>query len=287
MKKTLIALAAVAATSVFAQSSVSITGAIGVNYGEEGGVAQFRNSDAGATNLAFTAVEDLGGGLKAKAYMQHRFDINTGISNATGSRDLQNIYLNLSGGFGSVSYGRILTGSLSGFDAFGEYGASALYGDIEGVGNRHDNTLHYSSPKFGGLGIDLATTVTPVGAEYTYARVTFSSGPFSAAYGTDKNKGNNTASGTNKALGLSYDLKMATVYLINGNDNGVSNTSVGVTVPMGKVTLKASTTTGDTDGITTVGADYALSKKTGLFAAVATKGANANGSYRIGMKTSF
>jgi predicted porin len=286
MKKTLVALAAVAATSAFAQ--VSLTGALGFDYGRHAGTTGFENADAGSTNLAFTSIEDLGGGLKAKVYMQQRYNATSGANANSSGRALQNVYLNLSGGFGSISYGRILTGNLGAFDAFGEYGTnSGQYGDIENVGNRHDNVIAYSSPKFNGLSVDLATTVNPGATpEYSYARITYSAGPFAASYGQDKNVAN-VATGTNKAIGLSYDLKSAKVFLLNGDNMGVKNTVVGVAVPMGKATLKASTTSGDSDRITSVGADYALSKTTGLFADFASKGAGASSNYRLGFRTSF
>jgi len=80
MKKTLVALAAVAATATFAQN-VSITGfadvgygtkAIsnvqGINYGKTTGVM---DGTLGANRIAITVTEDLGGGLKAGFYNEH------------------------------------------------------------------------------------------------------------------------------------------------------------------------------------------------------------------------
>jgi predicted porin len=321
MKKTLVALAAVAATSAFAQ--VSLTGALGFDYARTAGTSGFENADAGSTNLAFTSVEDLGGGLKAKVYMQQRFNATNGANANSGiagsalkdisgnavaaiadptPRALQNVYLNLSGGFGSISYGRILTGNLGAFNAFGEYGTnSQTFGDISETGNRHDNTILYTSPKFNGVTVDLATTVNPTGTEYKYARIMYSNGPLAVGYSQDEGKDNAAANGKNSAFGGSYDFKVAKVYVMRADNTGYvasalldksfyggKNTAVGVTMPMGKATLKFSTTSGDAKRVTAVGVDCALSKTSGLFADTATESRAGDGSsYRVGFRTSF
>jgi predicted porin len=70
MKKTLVALAALAATASFAQSAVSITGYVDRAYlaTDNSNNAKDANtvaSAAGTTTLVFSGSEDLGGGLKA------------------------------------------------------------------------------------------------------------------------------------------------------------------------------------------------------------------------------
>ena len=305
MKKTLIALAAVAATSVFAQSSVSITGAVGFDYGKRAstGVAAFENADAGSTNLAFTAVEDLGGGLKLKAYMQQRYnatngasansginstvtDSNTDTSTISTPRALQNVYINVAGSFGSVSYGRILMSNQG--DAFAQFGTnSGEYGDIDNTGNRHDNVIVYYSPKIAGFSATVANTVNSgTTAEYSYFQVKYAAGPLSASYAQDKNNKNSLASGTNKTIAASYDLKMAKLFITNGDTNGTKATSFGVNVPMGNATLKAMAVTGDVKS-SVLGVNYSLSKRTSMFADFANTTGAANSVYRIGMLTSF
>ena len=304
MKKTLIALAAVAATSVFAQSSVSITGAVGFDYAKQtNGVAGFENADAGSTNLAFTAVEDLGGGLKLKAYMQQRYnatngasansginstvtDSNTDTSTISTPRALQNVYINVAGSFGSVSYGRILMSNQG--DAFAQFGTnSGDYGDIDSTGNRHDNVVAYYSPKFAGFSVNLANTVNSGNtAEYSYMQVKYAAGPFAASYAQDKNNANDVSNGTNKTIAASYDLKMAKLFITNGDSDGTKATSFGVNVPMGKATLQAMAVTGDVKA-TVLGVNYSLSKRTSLFADFANTTGAVSSAYRIGMLTSF
>ncbi|MBK7051453.1 MAG: porin [Rhodoferax sp.] len=72
MKKTIVALAALTAVGgVFAQSSVSITGLVGAAYQSVDNSAGTGSAARGLTltnaDIKLTAVEDLGGGLKAIA----------------------------------------------------------------------------------------------------------------------------------------------------------------------------------------------------------------------------
>jgi len=87
MKKTLVALAAAAATGAFAQSSVSMYGLIDLNYGTTkttglNGAASRKTTGLGegttaGNRLGFRGTEDLGGGMKAG------FVIETGFSAIT------------------------------------------------------------------------------------------------------------------------------------------------------------------------------------------------------------
>jgi predicted porin len=76
MKKSLVALAALAATSVFAQSSVTIDGYIDRGYtttnnSNDAKDSKLLSSSAGTTTVGIKGVEDLGGGLKVG------FSVNT------------------------------------------------------------------------------------------------------------------------------------------------------------------------------------------------------------------
>ena len=79
MKKTLIALAALAATSAFAQSSVSISGSIQYGVARSAAGANTFGALKGDRNfLNFGVVEDLGGGTTVTATMQQRWRSDTG-----------------------------------------------------------------------------------------------------------------------------------------------------------------------------------------------------------------
>ena len=78
MKKTLVALAALAATGAFAQSTVSIWGAVDASYNYASAdlaagnqtKSFMGNSQLGSSKLGFSGLEDLGGGLKAKFWLE-------------------------------------------------------------------------------------------------------------------------------------------------------------------------------------------------------------------------
>ena len=92
MKKSLIALAALAATSAFAQSSVQIVGQFdpsiansAVTYGNGNKVTNtaVRNNSQGTSQITFKGVEDLGGGLKANFTLENgilKFCSNKGLT---------------------------------------------------------------------------------------------------------------------------------------------------------------------------------------------------------------
>jgi len=119
MKKSLVALAALAAPSAFAQSSVSITvyfdrGYLAVdntdNLKDQKAVA----SNAGTTAIKFNVVQDLGGGLKAGFLSEtNPGDLGgitqdattTDVTTQSGGFNNGESFLNLSGGFGEIRLG--------------------------------------------------------------------------------------------------------------------------------------------------------------------------------------
>jgi predicted porin len=122
MKKSLVALAALAATSAFAQSSVSITGYFDRGYVTTNNTdntkdAKAIGSNAGTTAIKFTVVQDLGGGLKAGfmsetnpsdigSIAQDGAAANTNASQL-GAFNNGESFLNLTGGFGEVKLGSV------------------------------------------------------------------------------------------------------------------------------------------------------------------------------------
>ena len=95
MKKTLIALAALAATGAFAQSTVSIYGTVDAaytNYATEGvSVSGLGSSQLGSSKLGFMGTEDLGNGLKAN------FKLEGGLANDSGNGAASNTNNQVSG----------------------------------------------------------------------------------------------------------------------------------------------------------------------------------------------
>jgi len=97
MKKTLVALAALAASAAFAQSSVTLYGSADVGYGTNkastvGGTADTKTSGVNESTwtgnrLGFRGAEDLGGGMKASFVLEQGYTIaNNGAGGLFGQR---------------------------------------------------------------------------------------------------------------------------------------------------------------------------------------------------------
>lgn len=169
MKKTLIALAAVAATgAAFAQSTVTISGVLDVGVKNVSKVAAgtAKTSVAAGNNnrIAFGVTEDLGGGMKALANAQMRFDPTTGTPEAAAARPLfqGETRVGLTGGFGTVMLGRGLTAlQLPNGGNSDPWGVTTVAGSVYAAGfatdyaaggeGRIDQGIWYTSPSFGGF----------------------------------------------------------------------------------------------------------------------------------------
>ena len=197
MKKTLVALAALAATGAFAQSTVSIQGIMDANvqsgkaYGQS--YSLIGQSGARTTTIRFHGTEDMGKGLKAN----FRFEVqpsviagdgngfnNTiataavvsanGTANATGQASAQSglvgkgySFVGVSGGFGEVQFGTINTASLAaylnGSGALGT-GVGSAYGVVQGstgtnTFTRFENSVAYMTPSFNGFSARFQTVL--------------------------------------------------------------------------------------------------------------------------------
>ena len=184
MKKSLIALAALAATASFAQSSVQIDGifdagfqAIDYKGNKVNGIA---GNGSSTSQINFRGTEDLGGGLKANFRVETDWNTvfnkgNTGAASAINTTTVANsansaagsfgngeIRGGLSGNFGAVDLGVVnfntlgtyLTGQPFGTAIGGGYGSIARV-DAAGSAVRSDNSAKYTSPTFSGLNVTL------------------------------------------------------------------------------------------------------------------------------------
>jgi predicted porin len=190
MKKTLIALAALAATSAFAQSSVTIFGVADLGWKaqtyKEAGVTTAKASGVADGAMAgqrfgFRGTEDLGGGLKANFVIEQGLSMTSaGLTNArtatsapqvdgatTTGRSATSLnrqsWAGLTGGFGEVRIGYQYTNlyelsSLAGFNAGSEgvNGADSSHtlGNAA-VGGTRANGVTYITPKMGAFSANL------------------------------------------------------------------------------------------------------------------------------------
>jgi len=162
MKKSLIALAALAATASFAQSSVTLSGVIDYAYAGQSGTATGVKGNTVSTNIGtsatssinFGAVEDLGGGMKAEA--RYEIDPRAWANDASNSLGRHQAYVGLSGGFGNVRLGSPNNLSLGAWVAGSPLGTGVGSGYVGldfGLlaGPRYNRSVRYDSPNFSGL----------------------------------------------------------------------------------------------------------------------------------------
>ena len=107
----------------------------------------------GPTRLGFTGAEDLGGGLKAIFTLEMGIAPDSGAFNQGGRAFGRQSFVGLSGGWGSVTFGRVYTmlgGSIAGVDVIGPSNYSIGSLDPYLPNARSDNAISYQG-KFGGF----------------------------------------------------------------------------------------------------------------------------------------
>ena len=158
------AAAALACAPVFAQSSVTLYGAVDdavtyVNNQKGSSNVYLRQGNLYASKFGLQGKEDLGGGTTAIFDLQNGFDLNTGAFASSGLMFNREAYLGLQNvRFGSLTAGRQYTpyytfvGPLTG-SAWLTGATGAHPGDIDGLDTtvRINNALVYTSPNWGGL----------------------------------------------------------------------------------------------------------------------------------------
>jgi len=179
MKKSLIALATLAATGAFAQSSVQIVGTFDPSIanssttyadGKKVDNSFIRNNSQGTSQITFKGVEDLGGGLKASFLFENDFDTrfdangNSGV-NATAARGVNfgsgggEQYLAIEGGMGKLAIGAANTPSLTTQASRQPFSTKIGGGFNSTMGTAHvrsNNSLVYTSPAFSGFTVAAA-----------------------------------------------------------------------------------------------------------------------------------
>ncbi len=305
MKKTLIALAAVAATgAAFAQSTVTLYGVVDQGYNtDKKTVGTVATKTTGLTSIlsgsrfGFKGTEDLGGGLAANFVLEYSVqpdDAATSMAN-------RQSFVGLSGAFGSVNLGRQYTQihSLQGaFDANGNATAAGWLGSGTST-VRQSNAIVYSTPSFSGFSAALelgfaeaaqggATNVTGNAGNTTALGLNYANGPLTVKAATESIKlaklsyaapgiatavdlSDALANRTANSIGASYDLGVAKLMAITGTEENATSgarinkgTSISATVPFGATTLKVGLLNDQNSNKdkTSVGVDYALSKRT-------------------------
>ncbi len=319
MQKKLIALAvaALASGAAFAQSNVQIYGSIDMGFSHRGdniadGVKSQNAIDSGISagnRLGFKGTEDLGNGLKALFTMEAGYAADTGNHTQGGALFGRQVFVGLTGGFGTAIAGRLYTPHYSFLSTIDPFKAGTVgrynntYGnDISGLLDpvRVDNAVAYVSPSFSGFNVTAAYSNNAIGQENlgdgknqnrVYAILPrYTNGPIDVALNYHQIKaidGSGIDDITNWLVGGTYDFgmaKLAAFYSSNKidyegatDDLKVKNWMLGVTVPFGKHAVMGSynyskAKQAGVDGKAkqwALGYTYSLSKRTNVYAAYA------------------
>lgn len=294
MKKSLIALAvlAAAAGAASAQSSVTVFGIVdvGVRQVDNGGVKQSQVSTDGANSsrLGFRGVEDLGGGLKAGFWLESALNADTGTTNSSGKFWHRRATVSLADDrLGEIRLGRDLTptwNAFADFDAFGTNGvgdASTTYAALGGIDTRvrADNLVSYFLPATLG-GVYGQVSVAPgegvAGKKYAGGRLGYRSGPVdvNVAYGQTEVTTDDVKLAV---VSGSYDFGvvkvLASAQQAEYQDAKDRHYTIGASVPFGASQVRASYSKADGSGsLATRDADqfaigyvYNLSKRTAVY----------------------
>jgi len=306
MKKTLIALAALAATSAFAQSSVTLSGVVG--YGYQSGTTAVGNKGFTNTDMTFAlgVTEDLGGGLKVSAATNFDTTGSTFASNVL----RRNSSLGLSGDFGTVSIintrsSDLLTSAM----VAPSYLPDGMYDGSGVIARAAVDVFQYTLPAFGGFTpyvqyVETATdgNTTPV-AKVTVVGATYVNGPLrvGANYKSTTGlpagaiKGNAEAFATYDLgfalVGVGYDGKMNATGVgetdVVAANAGKGASSFGLSVPLGALTVGANyAARGDAD-VAEFAAKYDLSKRTSARFSFGSQSVDARSQYRLALVHTF
>jgi len=169
MKKTLVALAALAVTGAFAQSSVTISGQLDAGLSSVTSTAGITATNVssgyfGANRLRFVGVEDMGGGMKTNFLLE----MQPGFNGSTSGNGLFNrgAWLGMSGGWGEFRLGRQGTttiGVVCSIDQLGCYsgfaGGGILFSGNAGGATISNGVANWfaANPTRGGSGLALST----------------------------------------------------------------------------------------------------------------------------------
>jgi len=296
MKKTLVALAVLAAGAASAQ--VTITG----NY--TFGYQQVTGGDGGlvtdTANVQFSAKEDLGNGLTASAKVTA-----ANLARSTDKVGGEDAAVTLAGGFGSVELSSKETGNGTG-GAWIAPGYGLDGGNLFAAATPKDR-ITYKAPAMGAFGLAIAytdrangaavggggTTGTVTSQNYATIGLTYADGPLSLGltYATFMHRNLPAAKSQGFTLASAYDAGVAKVALSidKSNTDAQAAYAFGVSAPLSSAFTVGlnygSDYTGDKGY--TVGANYALSKTVNV--GVSTKdlgGANGK-AFRVLVGKSF
>lgn len=290
-------LALAAATSAQAQSSVSLYGLVDMSVGQFQNAGALKNKAVASGNMTtsffgFKGTEDLGGGLSARFALESFMRANTGEAGRFGGDAFwaRSAYVGLaSSTAGSLNLGRNTTSlfvSALAFNSFGDsfgfsptirhyFTSSTVTGDTG-----WSDSASYTSPKLGGATVQLqaADPGAAGGGRNVGGSVMFFDGKLGATVAAQNVKKGSTVDDTKTVnAGVSYDFGGLKAFAQFGkvtNDTKSTDfklTDLSVAVPVGDAKVLAAVgvlraNTGTRTTTTSLGYDYAMSKRTDVYA---------------------
>lgn len=294
------------AVPALAQSNVSVSGLLDIGvFRDFDGVNQAGTIQR--SNLAFAGTEELGAGLKATFRLSTRFDLDTGLPEGYGSKPFwyDESTVGLQGAWGHVRLGRALSAMWSQdwkFDPWSNFNriaspawhqwhyltptdpysnnGAAEYGRLA-------NGIFYDSPMLAGFTVRLSASpergdraLRPAGAAagrgYS-AALNYDQGPIAAMLAFERNSiGDKDSFIAGKYSVGAAALMAAYDYSRTGDGIGKSRVAtLGATYQLGKTILKAGYGHQRYNQLThhfaSLGADYALSKRSTLYVSLGHK----------------
>jgi hypothetical protein len=297
MKKTLIALAAVAvSTAAMAQATVS--GGYGVAYQSFDVKDQAKASEGFAmtdSSVRFAVSEDLGGGLRASGFVQFAANDKRG-----GNIAKEDSNLSLSGGFGSITIAntRSSNAAIAANVFASAMPVTSIYASTDS--RAAIDTATYTTPELiKGLRLSITQVEATEGTGTSDPKVniigaTYSDGPLAVTLaikdynalsgGQDRTEGAVTYNFGVARVGLGYGTKTTA--------DGDAGVYYGVSIPMGAITIGVNGgKRGDAEYMD-AGLAYSLSKRTTVNAMMGNRNTGVAGAadlsqYRVGIFHSF
>ncbi|MYM34110.1 porin [Duganella sp. FT50W] len=254
MKKSLIAIAVLAATSsaAFAQSNVTIYGILDAGIvadrgGKDGNVTQLNSGAASASRIGFKGTEDLGGGLNAI------FKLETGAKIDKGTLDNDNnrlfnreAYVGLSSKTaGTLTLGRQYTPYYETLRDVGDPFAMGMAGTAKNLFpvasfmTRNDNAVVYKTPDLAGFTGSVSYSLGEVAGDASATRqvggaLAYKNGPLNVAVAYNM-KNNDTSTlktagvGHNTLIAANYDFQVVKVFGAYSKDSGLNSAPLNST----------------------------------------------------------
>lgn len=251
------------------------------------------------SNVAISGVEDLGGGLKAVFRLSTRLELDTGASEGAGFKPFwhDESTVGLQGGWGKIRLGRALTAMWAQdwkFDPWANFNRIAspawqqwhYLTPSDPLGNngtaeygRLNNGIFYDSPTMGGFTLRLSGSperqrnLGATGRPYS-AVLEYGQGPVAAMAAFERNSfgDQDTFVAAKYSFGAAAIMAAHDYSRTTGNTSKSRSTTLGATYQMGQATLKAGygqqRLNADTNRFLSAGADYALSRRTTLYASL-------------------